>query len=104
MEDRHRDLLRKQRVFILKNLRSVEMIVEHLYSSDVLTEDQKDAILLGKTTPTSQKAALLDTLPSRGPHAYEQFCSALKEEGYEFVVEGLVAAEANMDTVAKGRA
>ncbi|ELT95707.1 hypothetical protein CAPTEDRAFT_222689 [Capitella teleta] len=102
MEERHRQLLLKQRIYLLKNIGSVYMIVQQLYASEIITQEQLDDILC-ESTPSAQRAALLDMLPTRGRDAYAAFCAALKEEGYEFIVNALHDAEAAMDTIPKER-
>ena len=77
MEQRHRDLLRKNRIALAKDLEP-KYLLGHLFQHGVISENDMERIKAEKTR-TSQAEKLLDTLPRRGPKAFGVFWDTLYE-------------------------
>ena len=87
---RKRDVLRKNRTYLSKNIRKTVMteVVNFLQSRGVLTEDDKELILAEKNT-SLKVFELLDMLERSGPNAFDAFVQALNSSGCGFVVRYL---------------
>ncbi|XP_078596458.1 death domain-containing protein CRADD-like [Branchiostoma floridae x Branchiostoma japonicum] len=77
MEQRHRDILRRNRVKLVKNVK-VQHINNFLIQEDVLTDTMVEEIMAEKTSH-GRVEQLLDTLVTRGPKAFMMFCKSLEE-------------------------
>ena len=77
MEKKHRDLIRKNRVALVADLEPLPLS-NYLYQEGVLSENDLDNIRAERTR-SAQAEKLLDTLPKRGPKAFDTFCCALGE-------------------------
>ena len=75
MEEKERDVLRRNRIYISENIEAEE-VVQVLFSKHILFEEDKQKIL-AKTTTKSRVYKLLDILPRRGPKAFACFVEAL---------------------------
>ncbi|XP_019634248.1 PREDICTED: death domain-containing protein CRADD-like [Branchiostoma belcheri] len=87
MEARHRDILRRNRVKLVKTIK-VQHITNFLIQEDVLTETMVEEIMAEKTSHAKAEQ-LLDTLVTRGPNAFMMFCKSLKES-YEWLSKDLL--------------
>ena len=78
MEDRNRDVLQKNRMYLSKNIGKTQIVnvVNELYSQDILTNDDKE-LILSKVETSSKVFELLDVLVCRGPKAFDEFLQAL---------------------------
>lgn len=75
MEKKHRDLIRKNRVALVADLEALPLS-NYLYQEGVLSENDLDNIRAERTR-SAQAEKLLDTLPKRGPKAFDTFFCAL---------------------------
>lgn len=76
MSDHHRAVLRRNRVFLLKNVMINDLLFDHLQEDNIITEDMREYIF-NNTTTRRRIGELLDIIPKRGPKAYECFIKAL---------------------------
>ncbi|XP_046858886.1 caspase-7-like [Xenia sp. Carnegie-2017] len=77
MEDKHREVLRANRMKIVRDL-DVDNATSFLYSKSILSENDRDEIKANKTFQ-SKSDKLLDILPRRGPEAFGVFVKFLDE-------------------------
>ena len=96
MDDKHRDLLRTHRVYLLENLQPKSMI-DHLVEKKLLSDDELDEIRAEKKTK-EQIRLIIDKLPRKGPTAFDKFIEVLKVTGQEYVATKLCG-----DLVKQGR-
>lgn len=68
------NILRKNRVELIRTLREQEYICDHLLKYDVLTEENKERVLCERTNG-SRNSVLLDFVQRR--RAFPHFCDAL---------------------------
>ncbi|KAL5013987.1 hypothetical protein ScPMuIL_008257 [Solemya velum] len=101
MDDRDRNILRKNRTFILDNLQNVKSVVDILFEKEALTEEMKDEILIGKKTLKNKVRALIDILPKRGPTAFQCFIEALEESQNQHLVKQLAPNEPERSSIQK---
>lgn len=78
MDERHKTILRKLRLWLSEQLLVSETIVPFLYQEDILTQAQVEAIE-SQESSKHRVLKLLDILPSRGPRAFEVFLKSLHE-------------------------
>lgn len=78
MEQKHRDVLRTNRSWLIENIHDLDSITDYLLGVDIITENMLQEINAQKT-PNGKKGKFLDFLPKRGPKAFLAFCEALKE-------------------------
>lgn len=78
MEEKHREILRKCHVALVKDLEP-KKIFAHLIQEGVMTPDDQEGINK-LNTQTSQTEEFLRILPKRGPGAYQEFVRALEEK------------------------
>ena len=83
MEEAKKDVLRKLRMHISRNM-NARKVVEELYSRGILDSDDREEIL-AETTTQFQVLKLLDFLPLRGPKAFDVFLQALRECGFGYL-------------------
>ncbi|KAI8500205.1 luteolysis [Branchiostoma belcheri] len=91
MEKRDREILRKNRVFLLDNIDSLDRLMDELLAAPdmpIVTENMMDSI---QSNPTKERriGALLNLLPRRGPTAFTAFCAALRKTEQGFIADQL---------------
>ena len=86
MEDRDKDVLQKNRMYLSKNIGKTQIVnvVNELYSQDILTIDDTE-LILSKAETSSKVFELLHVLVCRGPKAFDEFLQALWCCGCGFV-------------------
>ncbi|XP_074651809.1 apoptotic protease-activating factor 1-like [Tubulanus polymorphus] len=72
----------------------VEYVVSYLIGEGILTDEDVEVINYEKTSP-QRVDKLLDTLPSKGPDAFDAFVDALTEAEYEHLADGLMRRKSN---------
>ena len=77
MEDKHREVLRANRMEIARDL-DVDKATSFLYSKSILSENDRDEIKAIKTLQ-SKSERLLDMLPRQKPEAFGVFVKFLNE-------------------------
>lgn len=77
MDEEHRQTLRRNRGILLKDLEA-KKVASLLYAREIFSEDDKDEVN-AKKTPLEQRETVLDTLPRKGPKAFQVFCDILLE-------------------------
>ena len=90
MEKAHRNNLRHCRQKIVEDL-DVRDVLDILIENEILDEESHERILSEKTR-RAQARSLLDTLPARGPKAYQVFLESLAEN-YSWLVEEIESKE-----------
>ncbi|KAI0233106.1 hypothetical protein LSAT2_016621 [Lamellibrachia satsuma] len=85
MEQRHRDILLKNRKYLIDNIFMVDFI-HHVAS---LLNQQMEETIMSKATNTEKVACFLDILVRRGGNAFYAFLDALVEAECEFVKKHL---------------
>ncbi|XP_020782235.1 death domain-containing protein CRADD [Boleophthalmus pectinirostris] len=78
MDKRHKELLRKHRLWLSEQLLVSETVVQFLYQEDILTQAQVEEIEC-QTSNKQKVLKLLDILPARGPQAFHSFLQSLDE-------------------------
>ncbi|XP_033845722.1 death domain-containing protein CRADD [Periophthalmus magnuspinnatus] len=78
MDKRHKELLRKHRLWLSEQLLVSETIVQFLYQEDILTQVQVEEIEC-QSSSKQRVLKLLDILPVRGPRAFQVFLQSLDE-------------------------
>eukprot|EP00058_Branchiostoma_floridae_P027474 XP_002612965.1 hypothetical protein BRAFLDRAFT_74750 [Branchiostoma floridae] len=90
MDPAHRDILRKHREFIVRDL-NVDRVKGSLIQNEVFRTGDWDYIAAaGRGTRYDKASELMDELPTRGPNAFWCFCEALMIEGYAFLGNPLI--------------
>ncbi|CAH8459790.1 unnamed protein product [Schistosoma guineensis] len=92
MEKEHRDVIRKLRVFLVKNISNLEEILDILESALIITENQRHSILSG-TTLAEKIRRFLDIIVRCGPSAYDKFKQALLETNQKSIYDRLNETE-----------
>ena len=79
MSQEHKDMLRKNRVFLIEEL-DPEPIIQRLFQINMIPKAILEDI---QALPTNYHKciALLDQLPKRGPKAFQNFCRILSAVG-----------------------
>jgi len=79
------DRLQRNRVAIVADL-DVHTVLDWLIQNRIITSEDSQLII---SIPTSQGRArsLLDILPTRGPSAFGVFVQALRQAGYDWLVD-----------------
>ncbi|XP_032238419.2 caspase-3 [Nematostella vectensis] len=75
MEQKHRNLLRKNRVALARDLEPRE-VLNYIFQEGVFSERDIETVN-SLTTRQAQAERILDILPRRGPRAFPVFCDAL---------------------------
>ncbi|EDO26471.1 predicted protein, partial [Nematostella vectensis] len=75
MEQKHRNLLRKNRVALARDLEPRE-VLNYIFQEGVFSERDIETVN-SLTTRQTQAERILDILPRRGPRAFPVFCDAL---------------------------
>lgn len=96
MKECHKAALTKMRVALARDLEPDELL-EHLLADEVLTPIMKEKIE-SNNRRFKQNTALLDLLPSRGPYAFHNFCSALRKTGQQHLAQQLEALVKNVES------
>ena len=81
MDERHRKILAKNRVYLTKNM-DMASIVDHL--SVLLSPDMMERIT-SQQTNRDKVVTFLNILEKRGPEAFPQFLDALTNSEFNFV-------------------
>lgn len=76
MDELHKKILRENRTKLVNEIVDVGGICDYLEEKEILTNHMVQDIL-AETTPIKQARKLLDTIPRRGPHAFDTFCNVL---------------------------
>lgn len=76
MDERHRSVLKRNRVKIIENIANPIDVSEALYANGVFTDSMKQEVEAEKT-PFSKVRKILDIVPRRGQHAFDKFHEAL---------------------------
>ena len=99
MEAHHREILIKNRVFLVNHLRITPTLCDHLLSSHVLTQATLEEVNCCRYATNREKVRyVLDTLPSRGVESFDHFMSALLHTNQLCVWQRLEAAETEANT------
>ena len=77
MSEVHRAVLRRNRVFLLRNIEPSVILCSQLKADGVLTRSMMETVLFQLTT-SGKNAVLLDTITRRGSDAFKNFVKALK--------------------------
>ncbi|XP_066304885.1 uncharacterized protein [Branchiostoma lanceolatum] len=72
-----RNLLKLNRRLLIKDIRSTEPILDHLYQHSDITEEEREEIQ-GKATHQERARTLLDIVATKGKKTYYHFREALK--------------------------
>ena len=83
MAQEHKDVLRKNRVFLLEEL-DPEPVIQRLFQNNLISKTALEDI---QALPTNYRksVALLEQLPKRGPCAFAYFCRALSASGQNHI-------------------
>ncbi|XP_078697102.1 uncharacterized protein LOC144925075 [Branchiostoma floridae x Branchiostoma belcheri] len=106
MEKQDKEILRKNRVFLLDNIVSLDRLLSELLAADmpIVNDIMMDSIQSNRTRER-KIGALLDLLPRRGPTAFSTFCAALRRTDQGFIADRLegtgemTGVEKNMETL-----
>jgi len=79
MEDKHRELLRSNRIDLARDLDG-DLVASYLYARRVFNDGEKDRVQ-SASTRLEKNEKVLDILPRKGPTAFDIFCDILKELG-----------------------
>ncbi|KAK0150280.1 Death domain-containing protein CRADD [Merluccius polli] len=97
MDPAHRELLRKQRQHLSRQVLVSDAVVQFLYQEDILTASHVEEIEC-EATNQRKTLRLLDVLPTRGPRAFPALLAAL-EADFPWVRTGLLEQlEAHRET------
>ena len=77
MNDQHRNLLRRNREALLRDLEP-SRVASSLYSKGIISDEDKEEVN-AKATIREKAETLLDMLPRKGPQAFDTFCEVLRE-------------------------
>lgn len=77
MEDKHRELLRRNYSMLVREM-SPQLVAEKLYSKCIFTLEMKEVVLT-QLTRFAKSRKILDFLPKRGKTAFHSFCCALEK-------------------------
>lgn len=78
MDKRHKEILKKRRLWLSEQLLVSETIVQFLFQEDILTQTQVE-VIESQESNKQRVLKLLDTLPGRGPRAFDAFLQSLHE-------------------------
>lgn len=85
MSDVHKDILKRNRVFIIKHTEPNSLLFSSLLVNDVLTDTKLEELNYAIKSNYAKVSSLLDFLVKRGPHAFEYFIQALLISDNELV-------------------
>ena len=99
----HRRLLQIFTPEIINNLEPSELI-DHLYAKEVISQTDKEEIECEKRNRGSCAASLmlLDRIPRRIQNWYNEFVSALRACGFDFVADNIDLPELNQSSCCTG--
>lgn len=86
MEQHHRDILRKQRPYLVDDITLSGRLYTIMYANELFTKHMI-ATMKTKGADFQQVQQLLDDVETRGPNAFDLFCDCLIEDGQGHVVE-----------------
>lgn len=98
MDSVHRNIIRKLRVFFVKNLRCLEEILDILESEQIVSENQRHFILSG-SIPADKIRQFLDTIVRCGPKAYDIFKSCLLDTNQNHILQEMSDLEEQFHNV-----
>ncbi|CAH3037614.1 unnamed protein product [Pocillopora meandrina] len=87
MEEEHRNILRKHREALVRDLEPLKL----LNRLDVLGDDDRE-LVKAKKTRSEQAEELLDMLPRKGEDAFQNFITALCNGSQKFLAKPLIRA------------
>ena len=87
MEERHRDVLRRNWVYLGENV-IVDEICDHLLQNHTFTHDMYDEIMVEKLRK-DKISKFLFILVRRGPDAFPRFLQALRDTEQAFIADHL---------------
>ena len=76
MDEKHRNILRHYRPYLLENLQPIKLLP---YLTSILDESDRQEVRQEATTE-QQIDTLLDTLSRKGPDAFSEFINALERK------------------------
>ena len=76
MDERHKELLRRNRVQLVEDLDPLPLL-DYLCAEAILSVDEV-GLITALPRRDSQARKLLEILPTRGPKAFDTFCRALE--------------------------
>ncbi|OCT71335.1 hypothetical protein XELAEV_18034314mg [Xenopus laevis] len=85
MQQHHRKALQRLRVSLASEM-IIEELLDHLVSSEILTNNMHSNIMAYRSD-YAQNVALLNLLPKRGPRAFSAFCNALHSTNQEHLAQ-----------------
>ncbi|CAH8455723.1 unnamed protein product [Schistosoma turkestanicum] len=101
MEKEHRDVIRKLRVYLVRNVSNLEEILDILEAALIITENQRQSILSGVTL-SDKIRQFLDIIVRCGPLAYDKFKQALLETNQKGIYDVLNETEELKVTTSHG--
>ena len=88
MERRHQEALRRNWVYLMDNL-IMDGVLDSMMSKEIFTSTMGEEVSV-KQIRKDQVTHFLFTLIRRGPHAFDLFLEALRENSQEFIADQLV--------------
>jgi len=89
MDKTHKRILLQRRLDLIKDLES-DFISSYLFQEEILTEDDVE-LIKSERTRKSRAECLLDTIPRKGPRAFQTFVNGLKmDTGSKHLAEMLL--------------
>ncbi|XP_052819900.1 caspase-7-like [Mya arenaria] len=76
MDQSHRDILKKNRTFIIDSIANPIEVAERLFEQEIFSEGMRQEIEAQKT-PNDKVRKIINTLPKRGPRAFGIFLEVL---------------------------
>ncbi|XP_041377959.1 caspase-2-like [Gigantopelta aegis] len=76
MDNQHKEILRRNRSAIIREIHDIKTIVYALEENGVITGNMLEDIM-AESTPTDKKREMLNILPRRGTEAFDQFYEIL---------------------------
>lgn len=101
MQKEHKDSLQRNYVKLVRET-PVDVVIDHLYQSGILTDELKEDILQ-QTNSYSKTRQLISILQRRGSEAFDCFCTALAMEGKSNLVNLLKCSVTDADGGSKNR-
>ena len=80
----HKDMLRKNRLFLLDEM-NPEPVIQRLRQSNILTQLNMESINAVCPTNYYKNEKVIDILPKRGSRAFVYFCRALSASGQNHI-------------------
>ncbi|ELT87688.1 hypothetical protein CAPTEDRAFT_199285 [Capitella teleta] len=92
----HREILRKNRTTIIRDLIVDGVLLDFLVETKTLRDDMREHILRRDSTSQTKVADLLSLLPKRGPDAYHHFIESLFVSEQPHIAFGIDAQTAEL--------